>query len=102
MYGLCCTESRSWIDAYFHQKTWHERQSLSVEWNTVVPCCSIALLDCAVMIAASTYLLGHSRCLAGLAVSAGGCLGADILLFILGAQMSKMITFTEDTVFTRE
>ena len=57
----------------------------------MVLCCSIALLDCVGMIAASTYLLGHPRRLAGLTVSAGGCLGADILLFILGAQMSKMI-----------
>ena len=40
----------------------------------------IGFLDCAAMIAASTDLLVHSRSLAGLAVSAGGCLGADILL----------------------
>ena len=57
----------------------------------MVLCCSIALLDCAAIIAASTYLLVHSRCLAGLAVSAGDCLGADILLFVLGAQMFEMI-----------
>ena len=57
----------------------------------MVPCCSIALLDCAAIIAASTYLLVHSGCSAGYAVSAGGCLGADILLFVLGAQMSQLM-----------